>query len=109
MAENTRLKTLEAELMKFGQRIEEVSDESQAEHARATEAMSLKFDVIQSSLTQIIQEQSRSHSPSMGFSHGSNSRSGWIFSMDQYFEYFRVPEEEQIEIAAIHMSGSAIP
>ncbi|QHO24026.1 uncharacterized protein DS421_12g368730 [Arachis hypogaea] len=33
---------------------------------------------------------------------------GWIFSMNQYFEFFMVPEEEQIGVAAIHMSGRAI-
>ncbi|MED6114092.1 hypothetical protein PIB30_076986, partial [Stylosanthes scabra] len=73
MAENTRLKTLEDELKRLGQRIEEVSDETRAERARATEVVSLKFDAIQSSLTQIIQEQTRSCSPSSGLSHGSNS------------------------------------
>ncbi|XP_025625640.1 uncharacterized protein [Arachis hypogaea] len=112
MAENTRLKTLEAELKCLGQCIEEVSDETRAERARATEATSLK-----------------------GFSHGSNSGHGvdnvnrlaqhsrvkfdlpkfdgsddlrWIFSMDQYFEFFKVPDDEQIGIAAIHMVGPTI-
>ncbi|MED6191746.1 hypothetical protein PIB30_003549 [Stylosanthes scabra] len=73
MAENTRLKRLGVELKRLGQRIEEVSDESRDECARAIEAMNVKFDAIQSSLTQLIQEQSRSRSPSHGFSHGSNS------------------------------------
>ncbi|XP_072073814.1 uncharacterized protein [Arachis hypogaea] len=36
-------------------------------------------------------------------------RLGWIFSLDQYFDYFRVPKEEQISIAAIHMTGAVIP
>ncbi|MED6150101.1 hypothetical protein PIB30_069064 [Stylosanthes scabra] len=66
-------------------------------------------------------EQSRSRSPSSGISHGSNSGGGfdnmnrlaqhsrvklnlpkfdgsdalcWIFAIDQYFEFFRVPEDE---------------
>ncbi|MED6217194.1 hypothetical protein PIB30_015528 [Stylosanthes scabra] len=77
----------------LGQRIEEVSDETRPERARATEAASLKFDAIQSSLTQIMHKQSRSRSPSGGFCHGSK---------------LRVPDDKQICIAAIHMTGPTI-
>ncbi|MED6144025.1 hypothetical protein PIB30_011529 [Stylosanthes scabra] len=35
MAENMRFKSLEVELKRLGQRIEDVSDETRAEHARA--------------------------------------------------------------------------
>ena len=34
---------------------------------------------------------------------------GWIFVVDQYFDFFKVPETEQVGIAALHMTGMAIP
>ncbi|XP_057755398.1 uncharacterized protein LOC130974540 [Arachis stenosperma] len=34
---------------------------------------------------------------------------GWIFSVDQYFDFYRVPEEEQVAIAGMHMVGPTIP
>ncbi|MED6149632.1 hypothetical protein PIB30_064398 [Stylosanthes scabra] len=89
MAENTRLKTLETELKRLGQRIEEVFDETRAERARATKAASLKFDDIQASLAQIIQEQTRSRSPSGGNSHGSNSG---VDHVNRLAQHSRSPE-----------------
>ncbi|KAJ1377426.1 Retrotransposon gag domain [Sesbania bispinosa] len=34
---------------------------------------------------------------------------GWIFSVDQYFKFNRISEDEQIGIAGVHMPGPAIP
>ncbi|XP_057746886.1 uncharacterized protein LOC130966135 [Arachis stenosperma] len=135
MAENTRMKTMEAELKRLSQMIETVAEENRAERTRAQEATNLKFETIQSSLTQLLSDRSRQHSISHESPLGSNSgvdnysrpwsqprrvsfdlpkfdgndALSWIFSADQYFEFFRVPPEEQIGLAAMHMTGSAIP
>ncbi|KAL1327056.1 uncharacterized protein [Arachis hypogaea] len=135
VADNTRMKGMEADIKKLFQMFESITEENRSERARASEATNLKIDAIQDSLTQLLQTQHRHRSEIPELSHGSNSgvllqhRSslhsrrvnfdlpkfdgtdalGWIFSMDQYFDFFQVPEEEQIGIAAIHMTGAAIP
>ncbi|MED6198898.1 hypothetical protein PIB30_070921 [Stylosanthes scabra] len=88
MAENTRLESLEAELKRLGQCIEEVADEHRAEQARATEAANLNGGDSMNRLAQ----HSRVKFDLPKFD-GSDAL-GWIFSMDQYFEFFRVQEED---------------
>ncbi|XP_072062044.1 uncharacterized protein [Arachis hypogaea] len=127
---------MEAELKHLSQMIETVAEKNRAECARAQEATNLKFKAIhQSSLTQLLFDRSRKHSISHESPLGSNSgvdnyscpwsqpqrvsfdlpkfdgtdASSWIFSVDQYFEFFRVPPKEQIGLTAMHMTGSAIP
>ncbi|XP_016182574.1 uncharacterized protein LOC107624629 [Arachis ipaensis] len=135
VADNTRMKGMEADIKRLFQMIETVSEENRTERARASEAADLKLNAIQSSLAQLLNERPHDRSPSGDSRHGSNSgydpftrngphlrrvnfdlpkfngsdALGWIFSLDQYFEFFRVPEEEQLAIAAIHMTGMVIP
>ncbi|MED6176080.1 hypothetical protein PIB30_084439 [Stylosanthes scabra] len=107
VADNTRMKSLEAEVKKLYQMLEAASEENRAERARDSEATSIKFDAIQSSLTQLLQECSMLRSPAHTLTHGSNlggdfqprcgltrrvnfdlpkfdetDALGWIFSMD---------------------------
>ncbi|XP_017442721.2 uncharacterized protein LOC108347805 [Vigna angularis] len=39
----------------------------------------------------------------------SSDALGWIFNVDQYFSFYQIPDEQQIAIAGMHMSGPAIP
>ena len=39
---------------------------------------------------------------------GSNAL-GWIFYVDQYFDFYQIPEDEQIGIAGMHLVGPVIP
>ncbi|MED6156164.1 hypothetical protein PIB30_012181 [Stylosanthes scabra] len=119
VADNTRMKSLEAEVKKLYQMLEAASEENKVERARNSEATSIKFNAIQSSLNQLLQERSILRSPTHTLTHGSNSGGdfqprcgltrrvnfdlakfdrtdalGWIFSMDQYFDFFRVPKDE---------------
>ncbi|XP_016200307.1 uncharacterized protein LOC107641325 [Arachis ipaensis] len=131
MADNTRMKGLEADIKKLFQMMEE----NRSERARLKEATDLKFESLQASIFQIANESSQARSVVLGSHHGANSGGdhswrgaaqsrkvncdlakfdgsdalAWIFSVDQYFEFFRVPEEEQVGLAAMHMSGMAIP
>ncbi|XP_072064358.1 uncharacterized protein [Arachis hypogaea] len=128
------MKGMEADTKKLFQMFESISEETRAEHARSSEGMNLKIDALQQSITQLLHAQPHHRSELHELSHGSNSGSefhqrpfmqprrvgfdlpkfdgsdalGWIFSLDQYFDYFRVPEEEQINIAAIHLTDAAI-
>ncbi|XP_072088166.1 uncharacterized protein [Arachis hypogaea] len=134
VADNTRMKGMEADIKKLFQMFESISEETRAEHARSSEATNLKIDALQQSITQLLHAQPHPRSELHELSHGSNSGSkfhqrpfmqprrvgfdlpkfdgsdalGWIFFLNQYFDYFRVPEEDQISIAAIHMTGAAI-
>ncbi|XP_015969943.1 uncharacterized protein LOC107493360 [Arachis duranensis] len=135
MADNTRMKGLEADIKKLFQMMESMMEENRSERARLKEATDLKFESLQASISQIANEYSQARSVVLGSHHGTNSggdQSGrgaaqprkvncdlakfdgsdalaWICSVDQYFEFFRVPEEEQVGLAAMHMSGMAIP
>ncbi|XP_072071840.1 uncharacterized protein [Arachis hypogaea] len=97
--------------------------------------MNMKFDALQSSITQLLHTLRCSNSPSRELSHGASSIGdqpfcaglqpqrvnfdlskldgsdalGWIFSMDQYFDFFWVSDEEQVGLAALQISGPAIP
>ncbi|XP_025617181.1 uncharacterized protein [Arachis hypogaea] len=135
VADNTRMKGMEADIKRLFQLLESVTEEHRAERARTSEATNIKFDAIQHSIAQLAQSRTRSRSPSRELTHGSNSEGdiqpryglpqqrvnfdlpkfdggdalGWIFSMDQYFDFFRVPEEEKLGIAGIHMTGPTVP
>ncbi|XP_015953413.1 uncharacterized protein LOC107477848 [Arachis duranensis] len=135
MADNTRMKTMEADIKRLYQMIEAATEEGRAKRARATEAADLKLEAIQSSLTQLLSDPTRGHSivcdsPKGSYSgvdhhqrhlqpyrrvsfdlpkfDGTNALN-WIFSVDQYFDFFRVPVEEQVGLAAMHMTGMAVP
>jgi len=82
------------------------------------EMQNLKIDAIQNALTQILQNQQPVSSPVYEHSHGEHSNSeqqwqhrsqqrrvnfeiprfdgtealGWIFAVDQYFDFFKVPK-----------------
>lgn len=109
-----------------------------AEIARINEANESRLEAIQQSLLQVLQNQNFNHDSSSQteHNHGANSHNdfhiqhhqpfptrrmnfdlprfdgfdalGWIFSADQDFAFYQIPEEEQIAIARMHMSGSAI-
>jgi len=51
VADGTRIKGVEANIKKLYQMIETAAEENRAERARASEAMNLKFDALQFSIT----------------------------------------------------------
>ncbi|MED6112317.1 hypothetical protein PIB30_118508 [Stylosanthes scabra] len=129
------MKGLEADVKKLFQMMELMMEENRNERARLQEATDLKFESLQASISQLAQESFQVRSINFNSPHGPNSGGdpswhsstlprkvnyeltkfdgtdalAWIFSVDQYFEFFRVPEEEQVGLAAMHMSGMAIP
>ncbi|XP_072087072.1 uncharacterized protein [Arachis hypogaea] len=116
MADNTKMKGLEADIKKLFQMMESMMEDNRFERARLKEATDLKFESLQASISQIANESSQARSVVLGSHHGANSRGdhSWrgaaqprklgFFFVDQYFEFFRVPEEEQVGLAAMHMS-----
>ncbi|XP_072086978.1 uncharacterized protein [Arachis hypogaea] len=72
VADGTRMKGVEADIKKLYQMIETAAEENRAERARASEAMNLKFDALQSSITQLLHTPRRSNSPSRELSHGAS-------------------------------------
>jgi len=127
VADNTRLKVIEAEIKKLYQMFEESTDEHRAERARAAEITDKKIDSIQNTLTQLLDNLDLSAISStttwtscrtpllarwVNFDipkFDDTDALGWIFSMDQYFDLCRIPEPKQIGIATFHMQGVAIP
>ena len=135
MADNTRMKTMEADIKKLFIMFETSMEEQRVERARVTEATDLKMAAIQNSIAQLLTHSQTGvahyaspqgsyigNYPSHGFrpppfrrTHfdlpkfdGSDVLS-WIFSVDQYFDFYRVLEEEQIPIAAMHLTGMVVP
>ena len=135
MADNTRMKTMEAAIKKLFIMFETSMEEQRVERARVTEATDLKMAAIQNSIAQLLTHSQTGaahdaspqgsyigNDPSHGFrpppfrrTHfdlpkfdGSDVLS-WIFSVDQYFDFYRVLEEEQIPIAAMHLTGMVVP
>jgi len=126
-AENTRMKGLEADLKKLFQLLEESKEEQRAERARVTESAKLKIDVIQNFIAQLLENKQHGSTSNTAYEHhhrppqpfrriqfdlpkfDGQDALNWIFALDQYFDFYRIPEEEQMSIAAIHMIGMAIP
>ncbi|KAJ1404859.1 Retrotransposon gag domain [Sesbania bispinosa] len=123
VADNTRLKTMEADIKKLYQLLEDNAEANRAEIARLMEANQSTLNTIHQALDQVIlgqqgnsQNEFQNRPPlpprRMNFDlprfDGSDAL-GWIFSVDQYFEFYHIPEDEQIGIAGMHMSGLAIP
>jgi len=112
IAENTRMKGMEADIKRLFQMLEESREEQNAERAWIAETTELKFDAIQNSIAQLLDKhQYGSNSGSDYDSHhrqqqhtrkvhfdlpkfdGSDAL-GWIFALDQYFDFCRIPDEE---------------
>jgi len=64
VADNTRMKSMEADIKKLFQLLEQSREEQRTERARLTEATEMKFDAIQSSIIQLLESNT----------HGSSSR-----------------------------------
>jgi len=121
------MKGIEADIRKLFQLIDEAKKEQKAERARLLEITEQKFDTIQNAIARILDKQQASSSSTLDYDtqhrqHNQPRRIhidlpmfegtdalGWIFAFDQYFDFYRIPEDEQIAIAAIHMTGMAIP
>jgi len=98
-----------------------------------------QMDAIQQSVAHILRKMEKQHIDETdfegGLGHGSNSQThhylcqhqnprklnfnlpcfdgidalGWLFSTDQYFDYYHIDEDERINIVVMHMTSNAIP
>jgi len=64
MADNTRMKTMDAEVKKLYKLMEEIVETHQNEIARINEANQCRFDAVQQSLTQVVQLHQSNHASS---------------------------------------------
>ena len=75
VANNTKMKTMEANIKKLFQLVETNAEEHRADIAQLTESSDLRMEAIQQSLTQVLRNQQQDTSPDSSFQlpHGSNS------------------------------------
>ncbi|XP_072058202.1 uncharacterized protein [Arachis hypogaea] len=89
---------MEADIKRLYQMIEAATEEGRAERACAIEAMDLKLEAIQSSLTRLLSDPNR----------GNSVMCDSLFCRP-ILRFFRVPMEEQVGLATMHMTSMAVP
>ena len=140
MAENTRLKELQAKIENQGAEIRrlmdlmELRDQEQRAHTDQVQADARqRMEQFQNALEQFMQNYSQPHGGSssntssptsnplhtafqvkdiaLGFPHfdGHTPVLEWIFKAEKFFNYHHTPDEEQVDIAAIHFEKDVVP
>jgi len=109
MADGTRLKTMVADIKKLF----ELIGNNSTEIARMAKSGKSQMDAIQQSIGHILRKLDKPQQPrklNFDLPHFDGTDAlGWIFSADQYFDYYHIDEVERINIVAMHMTSNAIP
>lgn len=127
MAENTRLKELQAEVKKNADIVEKNYTDLQSKIDGMQKANEAKFDEITEALAALLQHHTTSHgsphvvsnsqkppfqvrSVKLDFPRfdGSNVRD-WIFRAGQFFDYYETPDHDRLTIASVHLDQDVIP
>lgn len=114
MAENTRLKDLQADM----KRMLEVMETCHIEYTGQRAEDSLRMDCLETALTAL--QQTNGGSNSFGSTPGFQpfqvrnpkldfSRFDGIFKAEQFFEYYNTPDDQRLTIAATHLDKDVVP